>query len=141
MLLCAQAMGIEYVDEFFLTSGSKRPSLMDLPFAIQEIEWERPTSEKVYVQGRSDGQDVSVEIDLWRLELPVEGKPKFLVHQTSGAWQVNKLLTTVFRLFWHVCKVSVGTDFPLQDGASKTKRFLLGDYESRCGGSSFLDLC
>lgn len=82
---------IEFMDDFFLTAdGNKRPSLMELPFAIQEIQWERPQSVKMYVQGRSNGmQEVSVEIDLWRLELPVEGKPKFLVHQTSGAWQVN----------------------------------------------------
>lgn len=79
----------EFMDDFFLVSGSKHPSLMELPFAIQEIQWERPQAEKVYVQGKSNGvQEVSVEIDLWRLELPLEGKPKFLVHQTSGAWQV-----------------------------------------------------
>lgn len=77
----------EFMDDFFLVSGSKHPSLMELPFAIQEIQWERPQAEKVYVQGKSNGvQEVSVEIDLWRLELPLEGKPKFLVHQTSGAW-------------------------------------------------------
>jgi len=80
---------IEFMDDFFLSAGNKSPSLMELPFAIQEIQWERAQAEKVYVQGRSNGnQEVSVEIDLWRLELPVEGKPKFLVHQTSGAWQV-----------------------------------------------------
>lgn len=78
---------------------------MDLPFAIQEIQWERPQSEKVYVQGRSNGQDVSVEIDLWRLELPVEGKPKFLVHQTSGAWQVRHSHNSFFVFLFYFARV------------------------------------
>ncbi|KAG0582549.1 hypothetical protein KC19_3G068400 [Ceratodon purpureus] len=78
---------IEFLDDFFLKSGAKRPSLMELPFAIQEIQWERAPAEKVYAQGKSNGlQEVTVEIDLWKLELPVEGKPKFLVHQVVGAW-------------------------------------------------------
>jgi hypothetical protein len=81
---------IEFMDDFFLTSGGRRPSLMELPFAIQEIQWERSQAEKVYAQGKSDGlQEVSVEIDLWRLELPLEGKPKFLVHQVAGGWYVH----------------------------------------------------
>ncbi|XP_073391891.1 protein ENHANCED DOWNY MILDEW 2 isoform X2 [Physcomitrium patens] len=78
---------IDFFEDFFLTSGDKYPSLMQLPFAIREIQWERSQAEKVYVQGKFNGlQEVSVEIDLWKLELPIVGKPKFLIHEAAGAW-------------------------------------------------------
>lgn len=75
------------MDDFFLRSGSKYPTLMELPFAKHEIQWERSQAEKMYVQGKfNGGQELSVEIDLWKLELPLEGKPKFLVRQVAGSW-------------------------------------------------------
>jgi len=78
---------IEFMDDFFLRSGSKYPTLMELPFAKHEMQWERSNGEKMYVHGNCNGvQDLSVEIDLWKLELPLEGKPKFLVHQVAGSW-------------------------------------------------------
>lgn len=79
---------MEYVDDFFLSSGDKHPSLMELPFAIQEIQWDRTQAEKVFIRGKTGNglDDVICEIDLWRLELPLEGKPRFLVHKVSGPW-------------------------------------------------------
>lgn len=93
---------LETLDDFFLTSGGRHPSLMELPFAIQEIQWERMQQEKVYVHGIKNGlQQVSFEIDLWKLELPKDGKPKVVVHQVSGPWYVHtsSILTTLRLLF------------------------------------------
>lgn len=93
---------LECLDDFFLTSGGRHPSLMELPFAIQEIQWERMQQEKIYVHGFGTRlQQVSFEIDLWRLELPKGGKPKVVVHQVSGPWyvQTSSTLTTLCLLF------------------------------------------
>ena len=82
-----EAEEVAFIDDFYLTSGSKHPSLMEVPFAIQKIPWEKSELGKIYVQGNCNGAyKVSVEIDMWRLELPLEGKPKFLVRQVTGAW-------------------------------------------------------
>jgi len=78
---------IEFMDDFFLRSGSKYPTFMELPFAKFQFQWGRSIGEKVYVHGKLNGaQELSLEIDLWELELPLEGKPKFLVHQVTGSW-------------------------------------------------------
>lgn len=58
--------------------------------------------EKMYVHGIKNGlQQVSIEIDLWKLELPKDGKPKVVVHQVSGPWYVHtsSILTTLCLLF------------------------------------------
>lgn len=91
---------LETLDDFFLTSGGRHPSLMELPFAIQEIQWERMQQEKMYVHGIKTGlQQVAFEIDLWKLELPKDGKPKVVVHQVSGPWYVHtSRLRTLCRL-------------------------------------------
>lgn len=78
---------VEVMEDFFLSSGSKHPSLIELPLAIHDYQWERPQGQKFYLQGKINGlQEVSVEVDVWNLELPLEGKPKILVHQVTGAW-------------------------------------------------------
>ncbi|XP_073385566.1 protein ENHANCED DOWNY MILDEW 2 isoform X2 [Physcomitrium patens] len=77
---------VECIEDFFLVSGDQYHSLMLMPFAVNDIPWVRPEVEKVHAQGKRNGIDFCVEIDLWRLKLSLKGKPKFFVHQVTGAW-------------------------------------------------------
>jgi hypothetical protein len=79
---------LQNVDDYFLTCGGKHPSLMQLPFWSKEMIWEISHTEKVHLQGKAEkgSSRVFCEVDSWKLQVPLEGKPRLLVRQVAGPW-------------------------------------------------------
>ncbi|KAG0504735.1 hypothetical protein M758_N022200 [Ceratodon purpureus] len=83
----AEASGIPFIDDFFLLSDLKHPSLLEVPFANAKLWWERSGAGPIHVNGKCNGEFyASLEIDMWGLQIPSEGRPTVLVRRATGAW-------------------------------------------------------
>ncbi|KAG0504417.1 hypothetical protein KC19_N034500 [Ceratodon purpureus] len=82
----AEAAGIPFIDDFFLLSDLKHPSLLEVPFANAKLWWERSGAGPIHVNGKCNGEFyASLEIDMWGLQIPSEGRPTVLVRRATGA--------------------------------------------------------
>ncbi|KAH8932174.1 hypothetical protein BDL97_19G059000 [Sphagnum fallax] len=79
---------LQNVDDYFLTCGGKHSSLMQVPFWSKEMIWEISHTEKVHLQGKAEkgSSRVFCEVDSWKLQVPLEGKPRLLVRKVAGPW-------------------------------------------------------
>lgn len=89
---------LQNVDDYFLTCGGKHPSLMQVPFWSKEMIWEISHTEKVHLQGKTEkgSSGVFCEVDSWKLQVPLEGKPRLLVRKVAGPWYDLTLISSSF---------------------------------------------